>query len=105
MQFDGTTDTFNLVNPPRRDVAVLPSKGYLAIAFQLDNPGAWIVHCHIAWHASEGLAMQFVESPGEITTSGALGGWDSAVDNGAETCSNWATYNASPVHEQDDSGI
>ncbi|KAI0151431.1 laccase precursor [Pestalotiopsis sp. NC0098] len=105
LQFDGTTDTFNLVNPPRRDVAVLPSKGYLALAFQLDNPGAWIVHCHIAWHASEGLAMQFVESPGEIVTSGALGGWDTTEDNGADTCTNWATYNASPVHEQDDSGI
>ncbi|KAF2996178.1 hypothetical protein G7054_g1114 [Neopestalotiopsis clavispora] len=105
LQFDGTASTFNTVNPPRRDVAVLPAKGYLAIAFQLDNPGAWIVHCHIAWHASEGLAMQFVESPGAILTSGAIGGWDTIQDNGADTCTNWNSYIPRQVWEQDDSGI
>ncbi|KAK6084490.1 extracellular dihydrogeodin oxidase [Seiridium cupressi] len=104
-EYDGTADGFNLVNPERRDVAVLPQLGYLAIAFQLDNPGAWIVHCHIAWHASEGLAMQFVESPGNILTSGAIANWDSAVDNGGSTCSNWNSYIPNEAFEQDDSGI
>ena len=33
----------NLDNPPRRDVANLPSAGYLVIAFLTDNPGAWLV--------------------------------------------------------------
>ncbi|KAH8646335.1 laccase-1 [Xylariales sp. PMI_506] len=103
--FDGTTDSFNLDNPERRDVAVLPQLGYLAIAFQLDNPGAWIVHCHIAWHASEGLAMQFVESTDSILTSGAIGNWDTAADNGAETCANWNSYIPVETWEQDDSGI
>jgi FtsP/CotA-like multicopper oxidase with cupredoxin domain len=41
--------TFNFVNPPRRDVALLPAKGYLALAFKSDNPGIWLVHCHIGW--------------------------------------------------------
>ena len=45
---------FNFHNPPRRDVALLPSAGYLALAFRPDNPGIWLVHCHIAWHASSG---------------------------------------------------
>ena len=39
--------TFNFNNPPRRDVALLPGGGYLAIAFKPDNPGVWLVHCHI----------------------------------------------------------
>lgn len=47
-------DTFNFVNPPRRDVVLLPANGYIAIAFKPDNPGAWLMHCHIAWHASAG---------------------------------------------------
>ena len=37
--------TFN--NPPRRDVAFLPNRGYMVIAFPTDNPGAWLMHCHI----------------------------------------------------------
>lgn len=45
---------FNFVNPPRRDVVLLPAKGYIAIAFKPDNPGVWLLHCHIAWHASAG---------------------------------------------------
>lgn len=39
--------TFKFNNPPRRDVALLPLGGYLAIAFKPDNPGVWLLHCHI----------------------------------------------------------
>ena len=56
-QGDGTfsNDTaLNLTNPPRRDVAMLPGAGYLVIAFVTDNPGAWLMHCHIGWHTDEG---------------------------------------------------
>lgn len=41
---------------------MLRGLGYLALAFKLDNRGAWLVHCHIAWHSSEGHALEFVES-------------------------------------------
>lgn len=34
-------------NPPRRDVAMLPARGYMVIAFEADNPGIWLLHCHI----------------------------------------------------------
>jgi FtsP/CotA-like multicopper oxidase with cupredoxin domain len=37
----------NLDNPPRRDTAVLPASGFMVMAFQADNPGAWLMHCHI----------------------------------------------------------
>ena len=40
-------ESFNFNNPPRRDVALLPLGGYLAIAFRPDNPGLWLLHCHI----------------------------------------------------------
>ena len=48
-------------NPPRRDVVLLPTNGYAVIAFKTDNPGIWLMHCHIANHASFGLAMQILE--------------------------------------------
>ena len=34
-------NTLNYNNPTRRDTAMLPSNGWLALAFQTDNPGAW----------------------------------------------------------------
>ncbi|KAI8297329.1 hypothetical protein K4K59_003506 [Colletotrichum sp. SAR11_240] len=53
--------TLKFDNPPRRDVALLPAGGYLVVAFKADNPGSWLFHCHIAWHASSGLALQILE--------------------------------------------
>ncbi|KAJ4421842.1 laccase, multicopper oxidase, benzenediol:oxygen oxidorectuctase [Gnomoniopsis sp. IMI 355080] len=98
----GNTSLLNMSNPPRRDVATLPGNGYLAIAFELDNPGAWLVHCHIAWHASEGLAMEFVEDQSLYTISDA----DTAV---SETqCANWNSYMNTTTYAsfpKDDSGI
>ncbi|KAK4161874.1 laccase-2 [Cladorrhinum sp. PSN259] len=97
--FNGDTSTFNTQNPSRRDVATLPGNGYLAIAFMLDNPGAWLVHCHIAWHASQGLSLEFVES------MSAINGSVNAVDRAEfdRVCQAWSQFN--PVWPQDDSGI
>ncbi|KAJ8109550.1 hypothetical protein OPT61_g7382 [Boeremia exigua] len=65
-QWDGSASSLNLNNPLRRDTATMPVSGYLVLAFPADNPGAWVMHCHIAWHASQGLALQFLERKGEI---------------------------------------
>lgn len=46
--------TFNFANPPRRDVVLLPAGEDITIACKPDNPGAWLMHCHVAWHASAG---------------------------------------------------
>lgn len=62
----GGTYTLDLVNPPRRDVVMLPANGFVIIAFKADNPGTWLMHCHIAWHASSGLALEWIERPQDI---------------------------------------
>ncbi|TGZ84451.1 hypothetical protein EX30DRAFT_313040, partial [Ascodesmis nigricans] len=49
-------------NPPRRDTATLEQGGKMLIAFQPDNPGAWLMHCHIIWHQDMGFGIQFLES-------------------------------------------
>ncbi|KAI9686327.1 MAG: hypothetical protein M1822_003672 [Bathelium mastoideum] len=90
---------FNFKNPPRRDVALLPSGGYLAMAFQPDNPGIWLVHCHIAWHASSGLALQIFERTEKIPSVLAPG----ALKETERVCTNWDKWHLE--FNQTDSGI
>ncbi|KAK4119022.1 multicopper oxidase [Parathielavia appendiculata] len=108
-QGDGpfTTDVVpQLNNPARRDVVNCPIGGYVWIAFQIDNPGAWLIHCHIAWHASSGFALQFIEQPGKIKKllqkNRALGQLD-------ERCDEWSrwytTVNEKVGAVQEDSGV
>lgn len=40
----------NLHNPVYRDTADIPASGWLAIRFVTDNPGVWLMHCHMQWH-------------------------------------------------------
>ena len=96
--FDADTVTLDLSNPPRRDTATLPGGGYLVIAFLSDNPGVWLMHCHIGWHVSEGFALEVVERQSEF---GSV--IDTSVMN--ETCSTWDTYQDTSNIEEDDSGV
>ncbi|KAB5522029.1 Cupredoxin [Coniochaeta sp. 2T2.1] len=56
-------------NPVRRDVATVEGFGWSLIRFVADNPGVWLFHCHLAWHAESGMAMQFV------SRTDLLAGW------------------------------
>ncbi|GJX93012.1 laccase-12-like protein [Tanacetum coccineum] len=64
--FNPKTDTskFNLVDPPLRNTVSLPVKGWAVIRFVADNPGTWIMHCHLDVHIGWGLAMVFVVEDG-----------------------------------------
>jgi len=95
--YDSATP-LSLDNPPRRDTAILPASGYLVLGFQTDNPGAWLCHCHIGWHTSEGFALQFVVRREEIPA---------LVDQGVldEQCSAWNSHATSQSVLQDDSGV
>ncbi|KAJ9091606.1 hypothetical protein QFC21_007146 [Naganishia friedmannii] len=46
---------------PQRDTAHLPENGWLAIRFTANNPGVWLLHCHINSHLSSGMAIAFME--------------------------------------------
>lgn len=97
-------DDLNFVNPPRRDVAVLLASGWSVIAFQTDNPGAWLMHCHIAWHVGEGLSLQFLELPNQIP--GEYGDYVQGNEF-QDTCANWVTFDNSSanVYAKTDSGL
>ncbi|GJU50652.1 laccase-12-like protein [Tanacetum coccineum] len=64
--FNPATDTskFNLVDPPLRNTVSLPVNGWAVIRFVADNPGAWIMHCHLDFHIGWGLAMVFLVENG-----------------------------------------
>ncbi|KAA8534020.1 hypothetical protein F0562_031537 [Nyssa sinensis] len=64
--FNPKTDTakFNLVDPPMRNTASVPVKGWAAIRFVADNPGIWLMHCHLDVHITWGLAMAFLVEDG-----------------------------------------
>ncbi|KAK3320100.1 multicopper oxidase-domain-containing protein [Cercophora scortea] len=99
--YDPSTDAATLKgsNPTRRDTTMLPAWGWLAVAFKTNNPGAWLFHCHIAWHVSQGLSVQFLEQLGSIPSKVDL----SSIAPG---CSNWAAYYpANDPFRQDDSGV
>ncbi|KAK3151350.1 hypothetical protein QOZ80_3AG0244770 [Eleusine coracana subsp. coracana] len=56
---------FNLVDPPSRNTIGVPVGGWAVVRFVADNPGVWLVHCHIDAHLTGGLAMALVVEDGK----------------------------------------
>lgn len=54
---DASNDTI-VANPLRRDVTTIEGFGWTLIRFVADNPGVWLFHCHMIWHAEAGMGMQ-----------------------------------------------
>jgi hypothetical protein len=78
-------------NPIRRDVIMLPPKGYVVIAFKADNPGAWLLHCHIAAHASGGLSLQVMENQERANKIWPKPDHD-VIKNAEKLCEDWKTW-------------
>jgi len=73
------------VNPPRRDTVNLPGNGFVVLAFETDNPGVWILHCHIEWHLHNGFAMSMMKGPrGEVA-----GIWSGEREEMKRGCERW----------------
>lgn len=34
----------------RRDTFTVPGSSHVVIRFMANNPGLWVLHCHVAWH-------------------------------------------------------
>ncbi|KXN87073.1 Laccase-1 [Leucoagaricus sp. SymC.cos] len=83
--------SLNFVNPVRRDVVSTggSTSDNVTFRFSTNNPGPWILHCHIDWHLGLGLAIVFAEDPDTVATQSHPGAWD-------DLC---PTYNALPPDE------
>lgn len=57
--------SFNFVNPPLRDGFTTPvangSPTWMAVRYQVINPGAFILHCHIQTHFGGGMALAILD--------------------------------------------
>ncbi|KEF61060.1 uncharacterized protein A1O9_02625 [Exophiala aquamarina CBS 119918] len=90
----------NFDNPIRRDTALLfgggsPTafiSGWTVIGFETDNPGAWVMHCHLIWHADGGMGLQYLERPAEIK--------DYYGAEFKQECSNYDAYRAAGGHDK-----
>ncbi|TQN66714.1 Laccase [Colletotrichum shisoi] len=81
----------NRKNPPRRDVVLLPRNGFAVIAFKTDNPGVWLMHCHIANHASAGLSLQIMERQAKANEIWPPGN-SSALAAAHTLCASWNSW-------------
>nr|CAB3502882.1 unnamed protein product [Digitaria exilis] len=64
--FDAATDMakLNMDDPPMRNTVGVPVNGWAVIRFVADNPGVWLMHCHLDVHITWGLAMAFLVEDG-----------------------------------------
>lgn len=60
---------FNLVDPQFRNTIGVPVGGWAAIRFRADNPGVWLLHCHLDVHLAWGLGMALVIENGGTPSS------------------------------------
>ena len=58
----GNVPGLKLNGAPKRDTVIVPSGGYVVIRIKSDNPGVWIMHCHIEIHMLDGMTMLLNES-------------------------------------------
>ena len=53
---DNERPDINLEDLVAKDTVIVPFGGYTIIRFIVDNPGWWLLHCHIEIHQLEGMA-------------------------------------------------
>ncbi|KAF1813975.1 conidial pigment biosynthesis oxidase Abr1/brown 1 [Eremomyces bilateralis CBS 781.70] len=63
--FSGTLGPIS-ATPIQRDTVVILPESYVVIRFKADNPGVWLLHCHIEWHIEGGMTATIVEAPDEL---------------------------------------
>ena len=47
----------NYKDPIQKDSMPVPDGGFVIMRFRADNPGFWILHCHIDFHNHGGMAI------------------------------------------------
>ncbi|EGN97077.1 laccase [Serpula lacrymans var. lacrymans S7.3] len=64
------SNAYNFINPVQRDTVNTGFDGdMVTVRFRTDSPGPWMFHCHNNWHLNLGMAIIFVEDPGEVASS------------------------------------
>ncbi|KIW88182.1 uncharacterized protein Z519_11293 [Cladophialophora bantiana CBS 173.52] len=63
---------FNLVNPPYVDgFTSIPAEGnntWMVFRYEVNTPGAWLLHCHVQSHFSGGMAVAILDGVDQFPT-------------------------------------
>ena len=70
---------------------------FVVLQYDLNNPGTWPFHCHVALHLSSGLYINTIELPGELERTR----FPASV---YQTCVDWDKWTNRNVPDQIDSG-
>lgn len=95
--WDGTT-IINPENPNRRDTQMLRPGGHIVLQFEADNPGLWPLHCHVAWHVSQGLYINLLEQPDAVKRL-------HIPNELRDTCRAWVEYRSEEAVQYGGSGL
>lgn len=49
--------------PIRRDTIMVENHGHAVLRYRANNPGVWLLHCHVEWHVEAGLVATIIEAP------------------------------------------
>ncbi|KAL2497907.1 Laccase-14 [Abeliophyllum distichum] len=65
--FDKDRDplNYNLFDPPLQNTIAVPRNGWTTIRFKANNPGVWLLHCHLERHISWGMETAFIVKNGK----------------------------------------
>ncbi|KAK8153972.1 conidial pigment biosynthesis oxidase Abr1/brown 1 [Phyllosticta citrichinensis] len=67
--FDESTAVWS-ETPMVRDVVNVAPSGSVVIRLKANNPGVWLLHCHVDFHLSAGMAAVMIEAPEQLQRSG-----------------------------------
>lgn len=59
-------ENLNVVDPPKFDISQLPAAGHLVLRVKADNPGIWLLHCHLVGHLLMGMGAVLFEAVDDI---------------------------------------
>lgn len=51
--------------PVRKDTVSVPRRGHVVLRLRADNPGLWMLHCHMLVHMGSGMAMALHKGLGD----------------------------------------
>jgi L-ascorbate oxidase len=81
---------------------MLRGGGYAILAFYTDNPGVWLLHCHIGWHVSEGLSTSLYVRKDDIKLDPAAG---KSIEDGCTAWNNFLTTSNKFKYQKFGSGV
>eukprot|EP01122_Echinamoeba_exundans_P016229 TRINITY_DN815_c0_g1_i3.p1 TRINITY_DN815_c0_g1~~TRINITY_DN815_c0_g1_i3.p1 ORF type:complete len:472 (+),score=41.03 TRINITY_DN815_c0_g1_i3:645-2060(+) len=70
--YNGDTQFLNLRDPPHIDTINVEGNSWLYLRFVADNPGVWIMHCHLDFHHKEEMAVGFIVAPEKLRSTATL---------------------------------